>query len=68
MKTLVIDLGTQISHHLTELLLLVAVSAKWKGIIEQLDDVAAILELLSMEENSIVIKGFLFVVKLLEKT
>ena len=65
MKTVLIDLGTPISHHLTEFLSLVAVSAEWKGI---LDDVAAILGFLSVEENSIVIKGFLFVVKFLEKT
>ena len=68
MKTVAIDLGAQISHHLTEVLLLVANSAEWEGILEQLDDVTAILGLLSVEENSIIIKGFLSVVKLLEKT
>ena len=68
MKAVAIDLGTTISDHLTEFLLLVAAMTEWKDIMRQLDDAATIIGFLSVEENSIVIKGFLSVVKFLERT
>ena len=63
---MMIDIGTKISHHLTEFLVLVAASAEWKDIIRQLDDIAFIFGFPSVEENSIVIKRYLLVLKLLE--
>ncbi|PON69145.1 hypothetical protein TorRG33x02_259720 [Trema orientale] len=64
LKTLLIDLGTRISMRLIEyFMLVVAVSSDWNEILTTLSEVETILRCLSVEENSLVINTFVFVVQ-----
>ena len=67
MKHVVIELGIQISHSLIEYILLMAVVLSDRHVLtRKLSDVMVMIGFLSLEENSIVIKRFLSVVKFVE--
>ncbi|GMN43386.1 hypothetical protein TIFTF001_012582 [Ficus carica] len=61
MRLVMVDLGMQISHFLSEAFLFMSVSANKEGIKQNLDDFMEILECLSVEDNSVIIDTFVYV-------